>query len=157
MLLACLVTLLALPWLISENQDGPTEAVGAVGVAAPGVGVPAVGEPLRSASLAGTGPAPAPSVPRAVTGASATADTEEGRATFVRYDDATWGERTCAHRTLPFGTMLTVTNLNSGRQTTCVVRDRGPSSPGRVVDLDAEVFAELADPSVGIIPVRISW
>lgn len=168
MLLACLVTLLALPWLISENQDEPTDAVGAVGVAAPGVGVPAVGDPLRAASLPGAPtvlasatvppPAAAPSsVPRAVTDTPEVADTEEGRATFVRYDDATWGERTCAHRTLPFGTVLTVTNLNSGRQTTCVVRDRGPSSPGRVVDLDADVFAELADPSVGIIPVRISW
>ena len=85
------MTLLALPWLISENQDGPTEAVGAVGVAAPGVGVPAVGEPLRSATLAaaGTGAVSSPPVPRAVSPTPTTADTEEGRATFVRYDDAT--------------------------------------------------------------------
>ena len=37
---------------------------------------------------------------------------------------------TCAHRTLPFGTVLKVTNLNNGLSTMVTVTDRGPYSKG---------------------------
>jgi LysM repeat protein len=83
--------------------------------------------------------------------------TEDGKATFVGYDNARWGDRPCAHKTLPRGTVVTITNLDNGKSTTCVVRDRGPFYPGRIIDLDTEVFAELANPSIGVIPVRITW
>jgi hypothetical protein len=64
---------------------------------------------------------------------------------------------TCAHRTLPFGTTLTVTNLANGRTTTCRVSDRGPYIRGRIVDLSRDRFAALASTSQGVIPVRIGW
>ena len=67
------------------------------------------------------------------------------------------GSRACAHPTLPTGTALTVTNLNTGKSTTCVVRERGAFPAGRVVELDLEVFTELAEPALGVIPVRLSW
>jgi len=42
---------------------------------------------------------------------------------------------TCAHRTLPFGTMLQVTNLDNDRDVTVRVNDRGPYVSGRIIDL----------------------
>ena len=42
---------------------------------------------------------------------------------------------TAAHRTLPFGTMVRVTNLDNGRQTEVRIIDRGPFVQGRIIDL----------------------
>lgn len=63
----------------------------------------------------------------------------------------------CAHRTLAFGTIVTVTNLANGKRTTCRVGDRGPFVEGRVIDLSEQTFAELALLSEGVISVRITW
>jgi len=83
---------------------------------------------------------------------------QEGRGTFHRYDNADplWGERPCAHRTLPKGTVVTVVNTKSGATTWCVVRDRGPFG-NAIIDLDEEQFAELAPVGAGVINVRITW
>ena len=64
---------------------------------------------------------------------------------------------TCAHQTLPMGTVVTVTDLGNGRQTTCKVEDRGPYQDGRIIDLSKATFAQLAPPSEGVIQVRITW
>ncbi|OGZ42645.1 MAG: hypothetical protein A3C80_04525 [Candidatus Ryanbacteria bacterium RIFCSPHIGHO2_02_FULL_45_43] len=50
--------------------------------------------------------------------------------TFNMYDP-----QTVAHKTLPFGTRLLLTNLANGRQITAIVRDRGPFIEGRALDL----------------------
>ena len=42
---------------------------------------------------------------------------------------------TAAHRTLPFGTMVEVTNIRTGRSVVVRINDRGPFIPGRVIDL----------------------
>ena len=42
---------------------------------------------------------------------------------------------TCAHLTLPFGTVLKVTNLDNDRTTTVRINDRGPYIEGRIIDL----------------------
>ena len=78
--------------------------------------------------------------------------TQEGQASWYYHDPGT-----CAHRSLPFGTVVTVTSLRDGATTTCTVADRGPYIQGRIIDLERSVFAELADPSVGVLDVRISW
>jgi resuscitation-promoting factor RpfB len=73
---------------------------------------------------------------------------------------ATWYERTgmvAAHKSLPFGTEVTVTNLANGRQVTVVINDRGPYAPGRIIDLSDDAFAALAPLSRGTINVRITW
>jgi rare lipoprotein A len=49
-----------------------------------------------------------------------------------RYDATKF---TAAHRTLPFGTRLIVTDPKSGRSVTVIVNDRGPFTKGRVLDL----------------------
>jgi rare lipoprotein A len=63
----------------------------------------------------------------------------------------------CAHRTLPFGTIVTVTNVANGKSTTCRIGDRGPFVAGRVIDLSRQRFAELASTSAGVISVRLTW
>jgi rare lipoprotein A len=45
------------------------------------------------------------------------------------------GAMTAAHRTLPFGTMVTVVNNRNGRSVTVRINDRGPFVHGRVIDL----------------------
>lgn len=42
---------------------------------------------------------------------------------------------TAAHRTLPFGTRVTITNINSGRSVVVRITDRGPFVKGRCIDL----------------------
>lgn len=64
---------------------------------------------------------------------------------------------TCAHRTLPKGTVVRVTNLANGRTVSCTVADRGPYVAGRIIDLDREDFDRIASTSTGVIDVRIAW
>ena len=92
--------------------------------------------------------------PRTTTTTTTTAppNTETGGASWYDYRA---GE--CAHKTIPKGTTVSITNLANGKQTTCVVTDRGPYGGGRIIDLDRGTFAQLADPSQGIIQVRITW
>ncbi len=42
---------------------------------------------------------------------------------------------TAAHRTLPFGTMVQVTNIRTGRSVVVRINDRGPFIRGRIIDL----------------------
>jgi uncharacterized protein YabE (DUF348 family) len=75
--------------------------------------------------------------------------------------DATWyGQAdglTAAHRTLPFGTVVRVTNLENGRTVTVTIRDRGPLGEGRIIDLSDEAFARIAGLNDGVVRVRIRW
>jgi hypothetical protein len=78
---------------------------------------------------------------------------QEGGASWYRYKPGT-----CAHRTLPKGTVVKVTNLASGKTATCTVADRGPFIAGRIIDLDHSVFMAVADsPGQGVVRVRIEW
>jgi rare lipoprotein A len=62
---------------------------------------------------------------------------------------------TAAHPTLPFGTLVSVTNLRNGRQTVVRINDRGPFKPGRVIDV-SEAAAEILDmQSRGLAPVKL--
>jgi resuscitation-promoting factor RpfB len=74
--------------------------------------------------------------------------------------EATWYERTgmvAAHKTLPFGTEVTVTDLSDGDRVTVVINDRGPYGAGRIIDLSDDAFARLAPLGAGVIDVRITW
>ena len=90
-----------------------------------------------------TAPPPPPSQP---------SNSQTGKASWYDHEAGT-----CAHRTLPFGTILKVTNLGNGKSTTCRVADRGPFIEGRVVDLERSVFSQIASTSQGVIDVRIEW
>jgi rare lipoprotein A len=64
-------------------------------------------------------------------------------------------ELTAAHKTLPFGTMVEVTNLSN--QKICVVRitDRGPFKPGRVIDLTYAAAKRLGMTLAGLANVSL--
>lgn len=62
---------------------------------------------------------------------------------------------TCAHRTLPFGTVLLVTNLDNGRRARLRVNDRGPFVRGRVLDCSEGAARELGFHGAGLARVRL--
>src|SRR5688572_27343027 len=62
---------------------------------------------------------------------------------------------TAAHRTLPFGTKVKVSNPANGRSVKVKVTDRGPFSPGRVVDLSYKAAKKLDIISTGVAPVKL--
>jgi rare lipoprotein A len=62
---------------------------------------------------------------------------------------------TAAHRSLPFGTKVQVTNLNNGRTVIVRINDRGPYVGGRVIDLSAAAARMLGVMRSGVAPVRL--
>ena len=62
---------------------------------------------------------------------------------------------TAAHRTLPLGTMVRVTNVENGRQVLLRINDRGPYVNGRILDLSRRAALELGMLEDGISPVQI--
>lgn len=63
---------------------------------------------------------------------------------------------TCAHKTLPFGTVLEVENLNNDRTVRVRVNDRGPFVDGRIIDLTYAAAADLDMIREGTAEVRIT-
>ncbi|MBZ8179431.1 septal ring lytic transglycosylase RlpA family protein [Oscillatoria salina] len=62
---------------------------------------------------------------------------------------------TAAHRSLPFGTMVRVTNLNNGRTAVVRINDRGPFIRGRVIDLSAGAARAIGMLNSGVAPVQL--
>ncbi len=63
---------------------------------------------------------------------------------------------TCAHRTLPFGTLLKVKVLSTGREIIVRVNDRGPFIRGRIIDLSWGAARDLGILAQGIAEVEVS-
>ena len=93
-----------------------------------------------------------------------TGATEIGIASY--YGDAFHGKQTasgevfdqwkltCAHRVLPFGTRLRVTNLQNKRSVIVRVNDRGPWVSGRIVDLSYAAAKKLGMIEKGLVKVK---
>jgi rare lipoprotein A len=91
--------------------------------------------------------------------------TEEGNASW--YGEPFHGRRasngevydmyklTAAHRTLPFETMVRVTNQNNGKFTVVRITDRGPFVENRVIDLSLAAAREIELVGPGVAPVRV--
>ncbi len=62
---------------------------------------------------------------------------------------------TAAHKTLPFGTLVKVTNLNNGESVQVRINDRGPFVEGRIIDLSRAAAAHIGMMSTGIAPVKV--
>jgi rare lipoprotein A len=69
-------------------------------------------------------------------------------------EHASPGRLTAAHRSLPFGTMVRVTNRNTGRTVVVRINDRGPFVRGRVIDLTPAAAREIG--MSGLAPVQLS-
>ena len=61
-----------------------------------------------------------------------------------------------AHRSLPFGTMVKVTNQNNGRSVVIKINDDGPHYGNRIIDLSEGAFARIASTGQGLANVCIS-
>ena len=62
---------------------------------------------------------------------------------------------TAAHRTLPFGTWVRVTNLNNNRSVEVRIIDRGPFVDGRIIDVSHAAAQEIELIGPGVAPVRL--
>jgi rare lipoprotein A len=62
---------------------------------------------------------------------------------------------TAAHRTLPFETMVRVTNLSNGKSTVVRITDRGPFVDNRIIDLSLAAAREVDSVGAGVVPVRV--
>ena len=104
---------------------------------------PAVVQATTPATSPAPAPAPAPAPPaNSITG-------------VVTYYDATPG--TCASPTLPFGTVVTITNPDNGATVSCTVDDR-EADTARQIDLATATFAQIAPLSQGVISdAELSW
>jgi rare lipoprotein A len=91
--------------------------------------------------------------------------TERGIASFYamhfQFRKTSSGERfnqlalTAAHRTLPFGTKVRVTNLMNNRSVIVKINDRGPFIDKRIIDLSRYAFSKIGDTDSGLINVKI--
>jgi rare lipoprotein A len=100
-------------------------------------------------------PAPAPATRASQTGiASWYGPGFHGKATAsgVIYDQ---NDLTAAHQTLPLGTRVMVTNLETGSSTEVTINDRGPFAKGRIIDLSFAAGKALGMIGPGTIPVRV--
>ncbi|MBW2939939.1 septal ring lytic transglycosylase RlpA family protein [Zhongshania aquimaris] len=98
-------------------------------------------------------------------GSESTAYTETGRASF--YADKFQLRRTAngefykhelntaAHKTLPFGKIVKVSNVANGKSVIVRINDRGPFIRGRIIDLSKSAFSSIGNLASGIIKVEI--
>jgi rare lipoprotein A len=63
--------------------------------------------------------------------------------------------RTAAHRRLPFGTRVRVTNLKNGKSVVVKINDRGPFVNGRIIDLSRSAFSKIGNLNTGVLDVKI--
>ncbi|MET3352678.1 septal ring lytic transglycosylase RlpA family protein [Xanthobacter autotrophicus] len=94
---------------------------------------------------------------------TAKADTSTGIASYYWQGRSTAsGERfnpsamTAAHRSLPFGTKVRVTNLRNGRTVVVRINDRGPFIRGRVIDVSRAAASELGFTGSGVTRVALA-
>lgn len=144
------------------------------GQAPPGASTEVDASPQRATDLPATPPSASPAAlgatPKGNNPASVSASTlslyrEEGNASW--YGEPFHGRRssngeiydmhklTAAHRTLPFETLVRVTNLTNGKSTTVRITDRGPFVDNRVIDLSLGAAREIDSVGPGVVPVRV--
>jgi len=65
------------------------------------------------------------------------------------------GDYTAAHKTLPFNTMVRVTNQKNGESVIVRINDRGPYKRGRILDLSMAAARKIHMIGMGIVPVKL--
>lgn len=91
--------------------------------------------------------------------------TESGKASYYamkfQFRKTANGERfsqmakTAAHKKLPFGSKVKVTNVKNGKSVTVRINDRGPFVKGRIIDLSRAAFKKIGNLNSGILDVKI--
>lgn len=67
------------------------------------------------------------------------------------------GRMTAAHRTLPFGTKVTVINRRNGQRVKVTINDRGPFISGRIIDVSRKAARRLDMIRAGVVDVKIKY
>jgi len=161
--LACAFLFLALAGCGSRRVSAPSQ---------PSTASPETIESTKRATDAQ--PAPAPATPPAAPSPKRGKPTQTpAPAGYIEEGNASWygvpfnGRRasngeiydmyklTAAHRTLPFETMVRVTNLNNGKSTTVRITDRGPFVDNRIIDLSLAAAREIDSVGPGVVHVRV--
>ena len=65
-------------------------------------------------------------------------------------------ELTAAHKKLPLGSQVTVTNVETGKAVNVEINDRGPYVAGRVIDLSSAAAGAINMKGAGVVPVRMT-
>jgi len=91
--------------------------------------------------------------------------TQRGGASFYamkyQFRQTASGERfnqfalTAAHKKLPFGTKVKVTNVKNNKSVIVKINDRGPFIKGRIIDLTRAAFGEIGNTDSGVVNVKI--
>ena len=63
--------------------------------------------------------------------------------------------RTAAHKEIPFGARVRVTNVSNGESVVVRINDRGPFVEGRIIDLTRSAFGQIAPTRQGLVAVEI--
>lgn len=63
--------------------------------------------------------------------------------------------KTAAHRTIPLGSKIEITNVNNGKTVIATVNDRGPFVKDRIVDLSKSAFSSIGNTASGLLNVQI--
>ena len=63
---------------------------------------------------------------------------------------------TAAHKTLPFGTKVRVTNQHNGKSVVVTINDRGPYVAGRIIDLSKAAAHAISMQGAGVVPVKVA-
>jgi rare lipoprotein A len=133
------------------------------------VGITAVAALLLTTGCASRHPVSAPVAPTAARAGRAVANEQEGYATYVArsfhgkrsasgeiFDE---GQLVAAHRTLPFGSIVRVTNVQNGRSATVRIVDRGPYGQnyreGTIIDLSRAAARRLRMLRDGQVQARV--
>ncbi|HEY3204149.1 MAG TPA: septal ring lytic transglycosylase RlpA family protein [Thermoanaerobaculia bacterium] len=123
--------------------------------------------PLLLLLAASCAPRPPASPAARAAETEASASTEEGLASWYGGDDGFDGKPTAsgetydpsrltaAHRDLPLGTVLDVTNVGTGKTVRVRINDRGPFVKGRIIDLSREAARRIDVIGPGVAPVRL--
>ena len=64
---------------------------------------------------------------------------------------------TAAHKTLPFGTRVTVINIANGKKVKVRINDRGPFVPGRIIDLSHKAASRIGMLNIGVANVELKY
>jgi rare lipoprotein A len=145
---------------MANNAAGPTVPADGAGPAAP-TGNPGPSDNPTDGPPSPESPPPTPNDP-STGGLQGTDQIETCQASF--YDEGQQtasGEpfdpnaMTAAHKTLPFNTMVRVTNTGTGQSVDVRINDRGPFVTGRCIDLSRAAFDVISSESAGTAPVTV--
>jgi hypothetical protein len=161
---AAAITVIALPslWLLSRNEETGAPNVATAGVAiGPEAGAPTtaglgVVDPMGSPGAAYLDGPPAATSPSVVAIAVPSEGTGRSVTGTASYRSSLQSESVCQVKDAPFGSKVTVTNLDNSRFTTCTAS----ISPAGILDsvvMHTDAFLVIADLVDAPVPVVISW